>query len=107
MRPTKEHYWIQQLATIGVVFGEAYSRTSRSDAQSAVDARYTPLSNILTRQHVREVGQSQTCWTRTCSKRHDVEQHLIHSMDTAHHDNESDVRRNAVCMKREKDWFVL
>lgn len=89
-----------------LVLVEAYTRTALSDASSAADCRYPPLSAILKEKHVRELERGKlvvlynvlTADTLKATQ-DDVQKH-IQSMKTT--DNDDDVRTDYVCWLREQ-----
>ncbi|KAL7532535.1 hypothetical protein ACHAXR_004692 [Thalassiosira sp. AJA248-18] len=96
------------IAAAGVL-GEAATRTSLSDAQSARECRYPPLSSIITEDHIRELEENNyvvihnvlSTSTLQCARKN-VEALSI-KMNASNHSNDSDVRQDQILSIREND----
>lgn len=95
--------------TAAGVLGEAAARTSLSDAQTAVECRYPPLSSILTEEHVRELEKNNlvvihnVLSTSTLQGARDNVRTLTPQMEATNHSNDGDVRQDQILSIREND----
>jgi len=93
----------------GIVLGEAYFRTSLSDAQTAKECRYPPASGILSPSHVRELENNHMVVIHNVLSSSELEgarecaRELGDSMDRTNHENDSDVRQDQICVVKESD----
>eukprot|EP00957_Ditylum_brightwellii_P155340 11825146-Ditylum_brightwellii.AAC.1 len=91
-----------------LVLGEAHTRTNLSDAQTAKECRYPPVSDMITESHVRELERNDMVVIRnvlTNSELNGARQSakaLNATMDTGNNGNENDVRHH-LCNVREGD----
>jgi len=92
-----------------LVLGEAYTRTSLGDAQTAKECRYPPTSDIITEEHVRELERKDMVVIRNVLTQSELEgvrqsaRALSAKMDITNHENDNDVRQDQICLVREGD----
>ena len=92
-----------------VVLGEAYLRTSLSDAETARECRYPPVSDILSAAHVRELEKNHMVIIHNVLTSSELAgarksaRDLGDSMDRTNHQNDSDVRQDQICVVKESD----
>ena len=97
------------IISASLVLGEAYTRTSLSDAQTAKECRYPPVSQIVNADHVKELEKRGIVVIRNVltekeldGSRKDVKQ-LSKTMETSNYTNDNDVRQDQICLVREGD----
>mmetsp|Transcript_6408 Transcript_6408/g.12085 ORF Transcript_6408/g.12085 Transcript_6408/m.12085 type:complete len:270 (-) Transcript_6408:996-1805(-) len=90
-----------------LVIGEAYERTSLSDAQTATDCQYPPVSEILTSYHVRALEENNIVVIHNVLSPSQLEgarlsaQKLSATMARLNHSNDNSIRQDEICLVRE------